>query len=477
MSETIHLKLPYLDAAQAQKHVTHNEALRRLDALAQLAVLDATLAEPPETPAEGDRYIVAADATGDWADEDGVVAHFVDGAWAFAMPAEGWVAFDVGAGALLVRHEDSWQAIGSFLGAVDRLGVNATADATNRLAVRSPSVLFSGIEAADAGTGDIRFTVNKEADADTATLLFQSGLSGRAEIGLAGDTDFVFKVSPDGSAWTESIRIDKDTGLPAILYDNATSGLAADTVQEAIDEIAALGGGGGGGAVASVFGRTGAVVAAAGDYDASEVDNDSSVTGAKVSDALNTLKTGVDAKLAAASNLSDVASAATAFANIKQAASDTATGVVELATNAETQAGSDGARAVTPAGLASAIGVTVQGYDADTAKLDVEDQTVTGGARVTSKSLGTQTTGTLTPDPGDRALQHYTTGSAHTLAPGSNTGSYILDITNNGSAGAITTSGWTRVTGDAFTTTNGHKFRCFASVGDGGSLLVVQALQ
>jgi hypothetical protein len=172
-----------------------------------------------------------------------------------------------------------------------------------------------------------------------------------------------------------------------------------------------------------------------------------------------------------------VASAATAFANIKQAASDTATGVVELATNAETQAGSDAARAVTPAGLASAIGVIVQGYDADTAKLDVEDQTVTGGARVTSKSLGTMTTGTLTPDPGDRALQHYTNGGAHTLAPGSNTGSYILDITNNGSAGAITTSGWTRVTGDSFTTTNGHKFRCFASVGDGGSLLIVQALQ
>jgi hypothetical protein len=285
MSETIHLKLPYLDAAQAQKHVTHNEALRRLDALAQLAVRDVTLTEPPETPEEGDRYIVAAGATGDWADADGAVAHFVDGAWTFAEPEEGWMAFDLGSGTVLVRHEDAWQAIGSFLGALDMLGINATADATNRLAVRSPAVLFSGIEAAEGGTGDIRFTVNKEADADSATLLFQSGWSGRAEIGLAGDTDFVFKVSPDGSAWTEAIRIDKDTGLPAILYDNATSGLTADTVQEAIDEIAALGGGGGG-AVASVFGRTGAVAAAASDYDASQVDNDSAVGGAKVSDAL-----------------------------------------------------------------------------------------------------------------------------------------------------------------------------------------------
>lgn len=106
-----------------------------------------------------------------------------------------------------------------------------------------------------------------------------------------------------------------------------------------------------------------------------------------------------------------------------------------------------------------------------------ENQAVTGGATVTSKSLGTQSSGTLTLDLGDCALQHYTNGGAHTLAPGSVTSSAIIDITNNGSAGAITTSGWTKVAGDSFTTTNAHKFRCHCSVGNGGSLLVVQALQ
>lgn len=60
----------------------------------------------------------------------------------------------------------------------------------------------------------------------------------------------------------------------------------------------------------------------------------------------------------AANNLSDVASAASAFANIKQSATDSATGVVELATNAETQTGSDAQRAVTPAGLASLTSTT-----------------------------------------------------------------------------------------------------------------------
>jgi hypothetical protein len=110
------------------------------------------------------------------------------------------------------------------------------------------------------------------------------------------------------------------------------------------------------------------------------------------------------------------------------------------------------------------------------ARLNVEDQALTGGVVVTSKSLGTQTTGTLTLDMGVRPLQHYTNGGAHTLAPGTNTGAIFLDITNDGSAGAITTSGFTKVTGDAFDTTNGSKFRCSVSVGNGGSLLSVAKL-
>lgn len=127
--------------------------------------------------------------------------------------------------------------------------------------------------------------------------------------------------------------------------------------------------------------------------------------------------------------------------------------------------------------LGLVIGTDVQAYDANTAKLNVADQTVTGGANVTSLSLGTITTGTVTPDPGDRPMQHYTNNGAHTLAPGAVVGFYVLDIVNGASAGAITTSGWTKVSGDSFTTTNGNKFRCSGSIGQQGSLLSVQALQ
>lgn len=108
--------------------------------------------------------------------------------------------------------------------------------------------------------------------------------------------------------------------------------------------------------------------------------------------------------------------------------------------------------------------------------LAVEDQSISGGAVVVSKSLGTVTTGTLTPDPGDRPMQHYTNDGAHTLAPGTKVGSYYLKITNGASAGTITTSGWTIVRGDPFTTTNGHKFGCECVIDvHGDSILTIAA--
>ncbi len=238
MTETTHLALPYLAAAQAQKHVTHNEALTRLDAVVQLAVLDSTLTAPPGSPGEGERYLVATGASDAWEDHDGEVAAFVDGAWLFLMPGEGWIAFDIEGEAVLVRHDGDWVAIGTFLGPIARLGVHTIADDTNRLAVRSAAALFTALEASEGGSGDLRLVANKETAADTVSLLLQSGFSGRAEIGLAGDDDLVIKVSDDGITWTEAMRVDASSGLPSLRYDNTGSGLAAITLHGAIDEIA-----------------------------------------------------------------------------------------------------------------------------------------------------------------------------------------------------------------------------------------------
>ncbi|MBI2719343.1 MAG: hypothetical protein HYX36_11395 [Rhizobiales bacterium] len=95
------------------------------------------------------------------------------------------------------------------------LGVNATADTTNRLSVKSTAVLLD-----NAGSG-MQVKINKNAAADTASLLYQTNYSGRAEMGLAGDDDFRIKVSANGSTWLDAIQIDRTTG--AVSLPNTSS--------------------------------------------------------------------------------------------------------------------------------------------------------------------------------------------------------------------------------------------------------------
>ena len=118
MSDTsIHLQLPYLLAAQVQKHITHNEALRMLDGIVQLSVLDRDLTDPPASPAEGDRYVVAASATGDWAGWDASVAYFVDGAWLRLIPAPGWIAWVSDETKLVSWDGAAWVDLSGVVGA------------------------------------------------------------------------------------------------------------------------------------------------------------------------------------------------------------------------------------------------------------------------------------------------------------------------------------------------------------------------
>ncbi|WP_136646563.1 DUF2793 domain-containing protein [Tabrizicola sp. YIM 78059] len=363
---TTHLGLPYLMAAQAQKHVTHNEALRLLDAMVQLAVLDRTRTAPPASPADGDRHLVASGSTGLWAGWDLNVAFHVDGAWIRLVPRPGWLVWVADEGAFFVWSGSSWASVGeprdvpdsvfslvndadptrkavfslasistgqirtytlpntsselailagtqtfsgnkTFSGTLtasggtatigtstgtatygvgtgattngttktvnlgtggasgsntvvnigsatagaggttvintptvtfansvtqvampqanltaQQLGLGwATADAFNRFSINTPAMLFN-----HAGNG-IEATFNKNAPGDDAAFAFKTGFSARALIGLLGNDDFGFKVSPDGSAFFDAIRIDRASGRvelpePMVLPGRAT---------------------------------------------------------------------------------------------------------------------------------------------------------------------------------------------------------------------------------------------------------------
>jgi len=206
--------LPYIAQGQAQKEVTHNDALNQLDALIDLYLLDRDLAAPPGSPADGDTYLVAASPTGAWAGHAGEIAFCLDGAWRFYPGEKGLLAYLADELRLLIFTGSVWTDLMSVLALqnLPMVGINTAADATNKLAVKSNAILFATLETAYGGNGDIRFTINKEAPAKTASLLFQDNFSGRAEIGLLGDDNFAFKVSPDGSTYFVAFSIDRTSG-------------------------------------------------------------------------------------------------------------------------------------------------------------------------------------------------------------------------------------------------------------------------
>jgi hypothetical protein len=105
------------------------------------------------------------------------------------------------------------------------------------------------------------------------------------------------------------------------------------------------------------------------------------------------------------------------------------------------------------------------------------NKTLTGGFAATTHDAGTKSSGTFTPDEADGNLQKAVNGGAHTLAPPTNDCSIVIQYTNNASAGAITTSGFTRVAGDTITTTDGHDFLFYITKINGFSLLTVVKLQ
>ena len=99
MATTPHWAVDLLTEGQASGEVTHNNAIIKLAALVHLAVIDRDLTAPPGGETNGDRYLIAATATGDWASQDGDIALYYNG-WIFITPVDGM--------SMYVDDEDVW---------------------------------------------------------------------------------------------------------------------------------------------------------------------------------------------------------------------------------------------------------------------------------------------------------------------------------------------------------------------------------
>jgi hypothetical protein len=216
MTDTPRLGLPVIEAAQAQKHVTHNEALALLDTLVQLAVESRTLTAPPASPADGNCYIPAAGASGDWSGWDGTLAVYSGGGWIRIVPKSGikaWVRNE----RLTVTYEDNvWRdgiALTAFGGRV-----------TLRAKEEELTLTGAFVETADAAFIPDRAIVlgvaSRTTEAITGATSYGVGVSGEADkfggllgiaagstnIGVIGSTAFYadtkVRVTANGSDFT-----------------------------------------------------------------------------------------------------------------------------------------------------------------------------------------------------------------------------------------------------------------------------------
>ncbi|WP_316014552.1 DUF2793 domain-containing protein [Roseobacter sp. HKCCA0434] len=223
MTETTNLTLPMVQAAQAQKHVTVNAALSRLDMLVQLRLAGVAVETPPVTVAGV--YAIGPAPTGDWAGQAGKVALGINGGWEFVVPQAGWLAWDM-TGEVLRRFDGAaWQvhgAIESASGAgtidevvefdVDVAGTTGTVLSAGVIPARSQVMgLSARVIVPLSGTGLTGWRLG----ADGSDNRYGSGLGvalNSYAMGLTGQpvtywSDTPVEIAPEGAAGFDAGRV------------------------------------------------------------------------------------------------------------------------------------------------------------------------------------------------------------------------------------------------------------------------------
>ncbi|MBA1147416.1 DUF2793 domain-containing protein [Ectothiorhodospiraceae bacterium WFHF3C12] len=202
--------LPEIQESQASKHVTHNEALRQLEAL--LARVASRAAPEPGSPSSGDVYIVPGGASGAaWSGHDDEIAHFYGGAWHFYPPIPGlsvWVVDE----ARPVRYVTGQ-------GWVEDL-------ARPRLPTRSVSANYT-VQTADEGHVLLVDTSGGPVTVSLPAASSRGGLT--VAIVKASSDGNAVTVSPDGSdtvRWQSSTQIAAQGDGTLIVSDGAANWVA-----------------------------------------------------------------------------------------------------------------------------------------------------------------------------------------------------------------------------------------------------------
>lgn len=213
---TNRLSLPTILPAQAQKHVTHNEALQILDAIVQLVVVSDDQSAPPFGALDDEVYIVAPGATGDWAGQSGALAILQGGAWMFLVPRTGWRAMVLSRNVMVSFDGTGWTAMtASELGNVQSIGLGQAIDPAVPFAATLNAASWSAVTVGDGGNGDLNMVLNREGSGDDLGFTFQTGFTSKAVLGQFGTDEIRLSVSDDGITFRDGWSVDLASGRVA----------------------------------------------------------------------------------------------------------------------------------------------------------------------------------------------------------------------------------------------------------------------
>ncbi|MEM9426695.1 MAG: DUF2793 domain-containing protein [Pseudomonadota bacterium] len=210
MPDTPKLGLPLVAPAQAQKHVTVNESLTRLDALVQLSLLSVGATVPPSSPDEGEAHGIGTSATGAWSGHEGRVAVFANGGWVFLTPEIGWQGWSGG-----VRVQFDGAAWSEGAGALTANGAGFV-----HRSVEVDHAVQSGAVSTVAGV----LPANAIVYGVTGRVLTAIGGATGFEIGVSGSTDrYGSGIGTSAGAWLRGL-----TGSPLTYYSDTDLILTAE---------------------------------------------------------------------------------------------------------------------------------------------------------------------------------------------------------------------------------------------------------
>ena len=204
---TPRLSLPFVAAGQAQKHITVNEALGRLDGLVQLVVQSRTAAAQPVSPADGVLHILPAGPTGAaWSGlAAGMLARYADGAWEFLTPAAGWLAWVADEGQAVVHDGAGWTPLSSTFKALT--AARSPFGAATRFEILEQELTLSGASVATSVPIPNRAIV--------------LGVSTRTSLAITGATSYSCGVSGDTGKFGASLGVAKNAANVGVVGPTA----------------------------------------------------------------------------------------------------------------------------------------------------------------------------------------------------------------------------------------------------------------